>query len=179
MSARPVKAPLIALGAIMGAHGVQGELRVKPYNEHSDLLPSLSTITLRQGEITRVCEVSSVRLGSKVLIFGLEGVTTPEQAKALYGAELCVPRSALPKLAPDEFYFVDLPGLAVVSADDREVGRVEGVLEYPASSVLRVSTPKGMLEVPMIAPYLVSVDVEQGRVRVDNLEDLEPEESNG
>ncbi len=167
--------PLVALGAVMGAHGVRGELRVKPYNEASDLLPRLTSVTVRHGETERAYGVQSVRVGPKGLIFQLTGISTPEQVKALYGAELCVPHSALPKLDPGEFYFVDLPGLEVVRADGSALGRCEGVLEYPASSVLRVVTEAGMLEVPMVAPYLVSVDVDAGRITVDQLEDLELE----
>jgi 16S rRNA processing protein RimM len=162
---------LVALGAVMGAHGVRGELRVKPFNEDSELLPSLDELVLRHAGSERTCRVESVRLGSKGLIFALEEITTPEQAKALLGAELCVPRDALPPLAAGEYYFVDLPGLEVVHGTEI-VGRVERVQEYPASSVLCVKTASGELEIPMREPYLVSVDVAAGRVRVEHLEDL-------
>jgi 16S rRNA processing protein RimM len=164
---------LIALGAVMGAHGVRGELRVKPYNEASDLLPGLGRVFVRgkDGQ-SREHEIESVRLGSKGLIFAFADVTTPEAAKALYGAELCVPRAALPELGPGEFYFVDLPGLWAVLPDGSVVGQVERVQEYPASSVLCVTTERGLIEVPLREPYLVAVDVAAERVTVDHLDDL-------
>lgn len=165
----------VALGAVMGAHGVRGELRVKPYNEDSDLLFELDDVTVRTAAGERSYRIDSVRPGTKGLLVGLTGVDTPEQAKALLGAELCVLREALPPLEPGEFYFVDLPGLVAVLPDGTNVGTVERVQEYPASSVLCVTSEQGLLEVPMVEPYLLSVDVAQGRVVVDHLDDLEPE----
>jgi 16S rRNA processing protein RimM len=167
---------LIALGAVMGSHGVQGELRVKPYNEDSELLPSLEQLVLRTKDgRERMCEIESVRPGTKGWIFAITGIDTPEDAHALLGAELCVPRDELPALGPGEFYFTDLPGLSAVTPDGAPVGRVKEVLEYPASTALAVETSDGVLEVPMIGPYLVSVDVPGGRVIVDHLSDLEIE----
>lgn len=164
---------LIALGAVMGAHGVRGELRVRPYNDDSVLIFDVERVTLRHGGSEQMHVIESVRPGNKGWLVSLDGIATPEQAKALHGAELCVPRDAFPALAPGEYYFVDLPGLAVVASDGASVGHIERVQQYPASSVLCVSTPGGTLEVPMHERYLVSVDVAQGRVVVDHLEDLE------
>ena len=38
---------LVPLGVVIGAHGVRGELRIKPYNPSSDLLLTLPRAILR------------------------------------------------------------------------------------------------------------------------------------
>jgi 16S rRNA processing protein RimM len=159
----------------MGTHGVRGELRVKLHNPESELLYDVEAVQLRAAGAMRPYTVLQVRPGGKGLLVQLEGVDTVERAQALRGSELCVGRSHLPELPDGEFYHCDLEGLTVVDLAGTPQGTVERVLEYPASTVLRVRTDRGPIEVPMREPYLVQIDLETGNVIVDQLEDLEPE----
>jgi 16S rRNA processing protein RimM len=165
----------VALGVVMGTHGLRGDLRVKQHNQDSELLFDLAEIVVSHAGQRRVHAIAGVRPGGKGLLLRLAGIDTIEAAESLRGAELCVPRAALPPLEAGEFYFVDLEGLSVETADRTPIGRVECVREYPASDVLRVRASDGVWEVPMREPYLVSVDVPAGRIVVDQLEDLELE----
>jgi 16S rRNA processing protein RimM len=170
-----VGARLIAIGTLMGAHGLRGTLRFKPHNPDSELLYELDAVLVRvAGELSQRA-VENVRPGSKGLLLDLEGVATLEAAQALLGAELFVARDALPDLPEGEYYFVDLEGLSVVTPDGAQVGTVERVAEYPASQCLRVLGSEGVWEVPMREPYLVAVELEAGRVIVDQLADIELE----
>ncbi|HKP60071.1 MAG TPA: ribosome maturation factor RimM [Polyangiales bacterium] len=171
----------IALGVVMGTHGVRGDLRVKLHNPESQLLFELEAVQLRApGQAAldtklRRYPLSQVRPGGKGLLMHLHGVDTVEQAQALRGQELCVARSQLPDLPEGEFYYCDLEGLPLVDLDGRQRGTIERVHEYPAASVLRVKSDQGVLEVPMREPYLVQIDLAAGRVVADQLDDLEPE----
>ncbi|MEY4575476.1 MAG: hypothetical protein RL701_179 [Pseudomonadota bacterium] len=165
----------IALGVVIGTHGLRGMLRVKQHNLDSDLLFESSEIVLRLAGALKVHRVSEVRAAPKGLLVQLADVASIEAAELLRSAELCVPRAYLPPLEPGEFYHVDLEGLPVVTPADEPVGIAERVHEYPAAAVLRVRAADGVWEVPMREPYLVDVDLEQGRIVVDALEDLELE----
>jgi 16S rRNA processing protein RimM len=165
----------VELGYIAGTHGLRGDLRVKQHNPDSELLFELEEVGLRHAGVVRMHEVASVRGAGKGLLLHLAGVDSIEAAEALRGAELCIPRAALPPLPPGEFYHVDLEGLAALRVDGTQLGVVERVCDYPASQVVRIQGPEGVWEVPMVEPYLVSVDVEAGEVVVDRLEDLELE----
>jgi 16S rRNA processing protein RimM len=165
----------VPLGYIAGTHGLRGDLRVKQHNPDSELLFELDEVALRHDGVVHVHEVSGVRGAGKGLLLHLVGVDSIEAAERLRGAEVCIPRAALPPLAPGEFYHVDLEGLAARRVDGSQVGVVERVCDYPASQVVRIQGPEGVWEVPMIAPYLVSVDVQAGEIVVDRLEDLELE----
>jgi 16S rRNA processing protein RimM len=171
----------IALGVVMGTHGVRGDLRVKLHNPESQLLLELDAVQLRAAGQTaldtrlRRYALSQVRSGGKGLIVHLHGVDTVEQAQALRGYEVCVARSQLPDLPEGEFYHCDLEGMPLVDLDGRPRGTVERVHEYPAASVLRVRSEQGLLEVPMREPYLVRIDLAAGQIVADQLDDLEPE----
>jgi 16S rRNA processing protein RimM len=165
----------IALGLVMGTHGVRGELRVKMHNPSSELLFELDAVHVRTPQELRRYPIAHARPGGKGLLVQLSGVDTVERAQALRGAELCVARSELPALPEGEFYHCDLEGLALVDLEGRPFGTVERVHEYPAADVLRVRTDRGVLEVPMREPYLVEIDLPGKRVVVDQLDDIEPE----
>jgi 16S rRNA processing protein RimM len=168
---------LIPLGLVGAPHGVAGELRVRLYNPASEALERGGIeIVLRGpgscGEIPHRI-VAAKRSGVDYVLVALEGVGDRDAAVALRGAELCVPRDALPPAGEGELYLVDLIGLSVERPDGSAVGRVKGVHEYPASQVLVVAVQGGTLEVPLFAPYFVEARVSEGRVIVDHLEDLE------
>ena len=79
------------------------------------------------------------------------------------GAELAVPRASLPPLAEDEYYAFQLVGLAVEEEGGRFLGRVAGVVDYPANDVLELDS--GM-SLPLVGACVRSVDVEGGLIVV-------------
>jgi len=169
---------LVPLGVIIGAHGVRGDLRVKPYNPSSDLLRSLSHAFLRPAEddaSAREVALLDVRRHGQTLLLALAECRDRDAAQALRGAELCVPREQLPDLPDDEHYLVDLIGLQARRPDGEPLGEIIDAFEYPASQALRVAVKDGTLEVPLTAPYVVEIRLDEGAVIVDHVEDLEVE----
>ena len=165
---------LIALGVVARPHGVRGELRVHPYNPESTLLLTEPLLWLRErGGLTREATVEHARPGPKgAVLLTLVEVVDREEAERLRGAELCVPRAHLPKLAEGEWYQADLVGLRAVSAAGDVLGEVVEVVEYPTVCCLRVRCEDGDREVPLVEPWVGEVDVEGGRVVVTGLADL-------
>lgn len=97
----------------------------------------------------------------------LEGCRDRESAEALRHAAVAVPRSALPEPAPGEYYWHDLIGLAVVTTDGEELGRVDHLLETGANDVLVVYGKRERL-IPWIQGQVVqSVDPAGGGIIVD------------
>ena len=166
---------LVALGVVVGAHGVRGELRVKLHNPESDLIDQPARLVLRSGRETRVVEVEHSRPHRHGRLMKVYGIDDRDAALELRGGELCVDRSMFPQPEEGEHYVVDLIGFAVVLPDGRELGQLEDVQAYPTVDALQVRTAEGLLEVPMLDPYLRQVDTEARRVVVDHIEDLDLE----
>ena len=172
----PSASDLVALGEVMGAHGVFGQLKVKQHNPDSELLFDLDRVFVVQGDLPpQEHAIKDVRTHGKGLLVTLADVRDREQARALYGAQLSVPRDWLPEPDEDEFYLVDAIGARVTLPDGREVGVVESYRSYPTADVFCVRSPDGLREVPLLPPYLVSADVKKGCIVVDHLDDLELE----
>jgi len=93
-------------------------------------------------------------------------------AEALRGARVFVSRASFPTAGVDEFYWIDLMGLAVVNRQDEPLGLVVGLIDTGAHSVLRVLPEGAQGEaaerlIPFVAQYIDEVSLEQRRIRVD------------
>jgi 16S rRNA processing protein RimM len=171
---------LIELAAVVRAHGLHGELLLKPFNPDSSLLAEVTRVLLkaRDGSLTPYT-VESARTHSAAQLLALEGVRTRDAAEALRGNLVCVTRADLPALAEDEFYLVDLVGLLARDAQGRELGQIRDVIEYPSVTCLVLHSAEGTREVPNLPRYVLELDMTARVVVVDNLEELELERPKG
>jgi 16S rRNA processing protein RimM len=163
----------IELGVVARPHGVTGEIRVHLFNPESTLLRELGEVFLigEEGEEPALVDIVSTRQGSKVLLMRLAGVGSLEDADALRGYKLCIPREALPELEQGEYYHADLIGLQAFEGTE-SIGRVVEVVGYPSAECLKIQRPDGFLEVPMLPRWLDRVDIEGGKVHLQDLDDI-------
>ncbi len=165
---------LIALGRIVRAHGIEGQVRVKRYHPGSSLMRERRTLQLRSERGVEAHEVRLARVSGDADLLALVGVDTREAAEALKGSEVCLPRSAFPRPADDEVYLVDLIGLDVYALG-APLGRVLSVATHPSADCLVIGDEAGTREVPMVDPYLLSVDLAARRIELAHVEDFELE----
>lgn len=141
MAHRPV-----TLAAIVGAHGVTGEVRLKLF------AAGLESLTAHKSFNDGALTLKSVRPGNNGAIARFAEVSDRNAAEALRGTELTVPRDALPALAEGEYYHTDLIGLACVSTDGTDLGTCVTVENFGAGDVLEIERPNGKrFMVPMKA----------------------------
>jgi 16S rRNA processing protein RimM len=163
----------IELGVVARPHGVTGEIRVHVFNSESTLLREIGEVFLlgEEGEEPALVDIVSTRQGSKALLMRLAGVGSLEDADALRGYKLCVPRVALPALEEGEYYHADLIGLEAFDGSE-SIGPVIDVVDYPSAECLKIQRPGGFLEVPMLPRWLDRVDIEGGKVHLKDLDDI-------
>ncbi|MDZ7669143.1 MAG: ribosome maturation factor RimM [Gammaproteobacteria bacterium] len=164
MSATP---QLVVIGRIGGAYGVSGMVRVSSATQPRDNIEHYRPWYVGTGRDCRALEVVELRVHGQGYVARLAGVTDRDQAQALAGQEIAVPRSALPALDDDgEYYWQDLMGLAVSDTAGRELGRVERLLETPAHDVLVIRDGDRETLIPFAAPFVVDVDLAGQTLRV-------------
>ncbi len=162
----------ICVGAITGAFGVRGEVRVKSFTAEPEAVGDYGPLSTEDGSQSFTLTITRpVKNGFAVR---LSGVGTKEQADALKGTRLYAPRDALPALPDDEFYHTDLIGLAVVDTGGRDRGQVHAVHNHGASDLLEVREKgaKGTVLVPFTQEIVPTVDIIAGRIVVDPPEGL-------
>ncbi|HLU13575.1 MAG TPA: ribosome maturation factor RimM [Arenimonas sp.] len=157
----------ILLGRVVGAFGVRGEVRLQSWTDPRAALFKYQPWTLRVGDSER--EVSGVRgrdTGKHVLAV-IPGIEDRDQAEALRGAEIWVPRERLPALPPGQYYWVDLEGLAVETTEGVALGTVSHLFDNGANAVMVVQGERERLLPFVMDQYIKSVDLEGGRIVVD------------
>src|SRR5213595_146671 len=103
----------VLIAQIGAAHGVRGEVRLKPFTEDPLGVAAYGPLETEDGK--RRFEIEAVRPAKDVLVARLKGVTDRDAAEALKNERLYVARGRLPKTAEDEFYYADLIGLAAIT----------------------------------------------------------------
>lgn len=162
---------LLLMGAILGAHGIKGEVKVKSFAATpSDIAgygPLSDAQERRRFELSIVGTSDATR---GILIARIAGVADRNAAEALKGTELYVARERLPHLTDsDEFYFADLIGLQAVDAAGKHYGKVVSVDNYGAGDLLLVAPgdegdADDSFVVPFTKAFVPSVDVAAGKL---------------
>lgn len=170
-STPPSEPDRVLLGRIVRAHGLRGEVVVRPATPGSDVLLELEALELELGGSVRPVRVLRGRIQKDAVVLTLEDVADRTTAERLVGATLHVRRDALPPPEEGEFYVDDLIGLPMVSPDGRTLGTVTGFVDGGTQSWFEVDVGGETRLVPFTEP-LVQVDPKGQRIVVDAPEGL-------
>jgi 16S rRNA processing protein RimM len=191
----PAELPIdaIEVARVLGAWGIKGGLKVKPFAADPQALFSTKRWYLLPSELPRpvvapggkrslaapafpaLLRVAQAREQGEVVVATVDGLDDRDLAEALKGARVFVSRQSFPTPDEGEFYWVDLIGLAVVNRAGLGLGEVVGLIETGPHCVLRVQVPQvdGHGEpgseclIPFVAAYVDAVDLKGRRISVD------------
>lgn len=158
---------LVCVGAIAGAFGVKGEVRLKSFCAEPEAIADYAPLVTENGK--QSFEVRITRAIQGAYAVRLSGVQNKEQADALRGTKLYAPRERLPDLPDDEFYHSDLIGLEVVDTGGAVLGKVRAVHDHGAGDMLEVFAPgrSSTALLPFTREAVPTVDLKAGRIVAD------------
>ncbi|MEX2225980.1 MAG: ribosome maturation factor RimM [Dehalococcoidia bacterium] len=161
---RDPDAGFVAVGRVLGAFGLKGELRVQSLSDNPKRFAPRSKLWLG----TQPVSVVRSREAQGYVYLTLKGFTDRSSIEHFRGAIVQVPEGDLPPLPEGEFYRFQLVGLAVFDRAGAALGTVEEVLETGANDVYRVRTADdGEILIPALQDVVVSIDLEAKRMVVD------------
>lgn len=157
----------VCVGAIAGAFGVRGEVRLKSFTADPEAVAGYGQLTTEDG--ARSFEVTLGRPVKGGFAARLSGVLTKEDADALRGVQLFAPRDRLPDLPDDEFYHADLIGVAVFDTGGAALGRIKAVHNHGADDLLEIHGPglRTTVLLPFTRAAVPTVDLAAGRIVAD------------
>ncbi|MCL2532258.1 MAG: ribosome maturation factor RimM [Oscillospiraceae bacterium] len=167
-----MKLDYLELGTIVGVHGLQGELRVKPMCDSPAFFQQFATLYYdAQGQ--KPVRVVGVREHKLLALLKLEGITTAEQAHALRSKVLYFKRSDA-KLDDDQYFIAELVGCAVYdAANGTHYGEICDVTSPGRHDVWHIRMTDGRaLLIPVIDDVVKHVDIAAGRVEITMLAGL-------
>lgn len=132
---------LICVAVIMGAHGVHGAVKVKSYTEIPEDFSNYGPLLDAEGQV--ILTPKNPRPVGSAFAMRSSEIKTREQALAMKGTQLFVPRDVLPEIEDeDDFYYADLVGLDVKTRDGKRAGTIKAVHEFGAGDMLEIQPPK-------------------------------------
>ena len=134
-------AKLILVGQVAGGFGVRGEVRVTAFTADPLGLKAYGPLLRADGSVGLT--LITVRAAKGAVIGRAKEIETKEQADALRGLKLFVPRDRFPAPDDDEVYVTDLIGLEARDPDGRVLGRVKAVQNFGASDMLEITPAEG------------------------------------
>jgi len=152
----------VAIGAVVGPHGVRGTLRVRAFGSGNHLRAGMEPVIagLRR-------RISAARETPKGFLIDVDGVGSREGASSLKGEELLLDREELDAPEEGEFYVTDLVGLSAFDDAGGVIGTVSDTFETAAHEVLVVRDRDGWdTYVPFTLEHVPDLDLESGRVVV-------------
>jgi|SRR3569623_833011 len=171
-------ADAIEVGRIADAWGIKGWFKVLPHSADPQALFSSTRWYLQPSERgtktfsgTVLLRVRETKEHADTIVARADGVEGRDAAETLKGARIFVARSSFPTAGDDEYYWVDLLGLAVVNREGVHLGDVKDLMSTGPQTVLVVGyeedgKPQERM-IPFVAQYVDSVDQGARRIVVD------------
>ena len=186
---------LIELGRIVSAYGLAGWVKIAPYSAQTQVLLNVKSWWLKApvpdlGKAgaparARQYKVLTCRPQGAGLVARLDGLSDRDQAEAMKGRTIWVPRADFPPPDSDEYYWVDLIGCQLFGEDHNGqsclIGKVTDVIDNGAHAVLCVQRATVDAEgkvvpqkdgkdrytevlVPFVGAHIQSVDIANKRL---------------
>ena len=177
----------IEVGRVLDAWGVKGWLKILPHSSDPAALFSAKSWFLQAPDAkfrpgfnaftgTVTLTVDEAKTHSDSVVAKIEGLDDRNDAEALRGCRIFLPRSAFPEASIDEYYWVDLIGLNVVNREGIALGCVRDLMATGPNSVLCVeyqlanddgSSKAEERMIPFVSAYVDSVDIAGKLITVD------------
>jgi 16S rRNA processing protein RimM len=171
----------LVVARVLRAHGTQGELSCEIVTEFPQRFRRTKRVFLSPpagpgrgeplaGETPKPYAVKRARLaphrGHGEVILDLEEVPDRDAAEALRGWIVQVPETEAWKLPRGRYYWHQIVGLRVVTAEGEEIGTVSEILETGANDVYVVKGAGGERLIPAIKQIVTEIAPERGEMVV-------------
>lgn len=116
--------------------------------------------------------IHAIRTDRELLIIAFHGISDPQEAAKLRNAVIEVDASLLPELKQDEYYYHQIIGLSVITADGRVVGRVTEIMETPGNELYVVQDGDKEYLIPAVKQIVANINLDDGIMTITPVDGL-------
>ena len=158
----------IEAGEIVNTHGVRGEVKVLCWLDDPEMLCEFDRCRIEGKEYT----MEQVRVQKTCNLVKLNGIDTMEAAMMMRGKTIELYREDIDE---EVIFAAELIGMEVYT-EDKCIGKIREVLDYPGNSVYVI---KGEYEymIPAVKQFILSTDMEGNRMQVKLIEGMRSDEN--
>lgn len=149
----------IEVGKIVGTHGIKGELKVLSDSDFkAERFKKNNILYIEINNDYKEVKITSYRPHKNVELITINNLFDINDVEKYIGKMLYIKKEQLKKLTKDEYYYMDLIGLEVVSSESEVIGIVKDIMRLPQGEVLVVynSSNKRIL-IPFVDEFIVDV----------------------
>ena len=188
-------ADAIEVGRIADAWGIKGWFKVLPHSASPEALfsskrwyllpsdrvfggsksPTAKSAAASAGAAKPVLlKIKEAKEHADTVVASSLDIADRNQAEALKGARIFVPRSSFPTAGTDEYYWVDLLGLDVFNREGVALGQVKDLMSTGPQTVLVLAQaseepgkPATERMIPFVSAFVDNVDLPGRKITVD------------
>lgn len=138
----------VLVGKITSTHGIKGQVKIMSFCHNPADIENYQPVFDKNNRKLKI-KITSKAQGKNFDIFiaNIEGINSANEAITLRNTELFIERKQLLENEDsDEFYYVDLIGLAVVNEENNKIGKVVDVMNYGAGDILEIEFTESFLQ---------------------------------
>ena len=153
----------ILLGTVTKPHGIQGELKVRPYTETPGNIARYRRLYLSADNGNSRVPYTNfhARVSGNSVILRLEECSTRNQAEQLAGMQIWLPSSDLLPIGTDEFYLYTLEDKQATTASGLILGKITAIVSTSGQDILVIQDAQNEYLVPLVREFIVAIDEEK------------------
>ncbi len=159
------------VGQIVGAHGIKGQVKIRPSSNNPRLFSELKTVLLQnqKNESSTKMGIQNIEFDRKMFFVKLTECNTRNDAEALVGFQVYTQKKQLQNLNQDEWWIKDLVGLFVYAKTGEKLGAVLNVFgEQGEWLEISLDAKEGKTAlIPFVKEIVPVVDTALGRVEIN------------
>lgn len=164
------------VGTVVGLHGLNGQLKIRPETNNPALLLPIKSVQVERGDAPPMeLAVNRIKLDKRMIFLTLRGYPDRTSVEQFVGARVFTRRKELKMLDEDEWWTTDLIGLQVYTTDGAHVGTICDIVGQAGDflEIKKIDDPDGETAlVPFVKALVPTVDIKGGRVELVNLPGL-------
>lgn len=148
------KLELITVAKVQDAHGLKGEMFVKPLANDLSWLSSLTHFWIQNTKFP----ITAIRFHKNGFLVTTLDITDRTQAEKYKGLEFQIPSELLVSKKGETIYLYEIEGFEVSTIESGTIGKIKSFSFNGAQDIIIVSNGEKEIQIPFINEFIVKID---------------------
>jgi 16S rRNA processing protein RimM len=158
---------LIAIGEIVKAQGIHGELKVIPLTDNPKRFGQVKRVFFKDSTGLRDLFIEGYRDLRQFILLKFRDIDDMTAANALGRGLIYIPRSERPPLPSGRYYFDEIEGLNVFTIAGIFLGTIDQILETGSNDVYSVTGTGKPVLIPALKNVIKEINLIEHKMIVD------------
>src|SRR5574341_129364 len=158
---------LVPLGEIVTTHGLDGWLKLNPFNADTTALVAGGEVFLDRPGAATVYQLEAVKPVKKQFLIKFCGVNNIEDAARLIGSQLSVDEALLDALEPGQYYHYQVVGFEVFDLNGAPIGTLVSLMSTAGGELYVVRGADREYLIPAVKEIIEKVDFTERKLIVN------------